>query len=57
METKGKERKYYKKPEIKQVKLVIDEAVLSGCKTTVGDTSGKKNVSCNIAQCRLTQAS
>jgi len=57
METKGKERKHYKKPEIKQVKLVIDEAVLTNCKTAAGDTSGKKGAGCNVAQCRTTQGS
>lgn len=41
METKEKARKTYKKPQINQVKLVIEEAVLQACKTSYGDTAGK----------------
>ncbi|GAI29885.1 unnamed protein product [marine sediment metagenome] len=33
METKEKNRKNYKKPQINQVNLVIEEAVLAACKT------------------------
>jgi len=33
METKEKNRKNYKKPQINQVNLVIEEAVLQACKT------------------------
>jgi len=41
METKEKARKTYKKPQINQVKLVIEEAVLQACKASYGDTAGK----------------
>jgi hypothetical protein len=41
METQEKTRKTYKKPQINQVKLVIEEAVLQFCKTSYGDTAGK----------------
>ena len=41
METKEKARKTYRKPQINQVKLVIEEAVLQACKTSYGDTAGK----------------
>jgi len=34
METKEKNRKNYKKPQVHKVKLEIDEAVLLGCKQT-----------------------
>jgi len=32
-----KSRKTYKKPQINQVKLVVDEAVLAGCKVAAGN--------------------
>ena len=32
-----KERKNYKKPEIFEVKLAPEEALLSGCKTSTGN--------------------
>jgi len=38
METKEKARKTYKKPQINQVNLVIEEAVLQACKISYGDT-------------------
>ena len=54
METKEKSRKNYKKPQINQVNLVIEEAVLQACKTSGGDTSGKKGSGCAVQQCRIT---
>ena len=57
METKEKNRRNYKKPQINQVNLVIEEAVLQACKTTGGDTAGKKGSGCAIASCRTTQGS
>lgn len=41
MEKKGKIRKCYEKPQITQVKLEIEEAVLQACKTGPGSTDGK----------------
>jgi hypothetical protein len=41
MATQDKTQKTYKKPTVTQVKLEIGEAVLAGCKTGVGDASGK----------------
>ncbi len=35
---KNKERKLYKKPLIEEVELKPEEAVLTGCKTTAGET-------------------
>ncbi len=57
METKEKKRKNYKKPQINQVNLVIEEAVLQACKTIGGDTSGKKGAGCSVQQCQFTQGS
>ena len=37
MERKEKIRKTYKKPQINQVKLVIEEAVLLACKVAPGN--------------------
>jgi len=39
METKEKNRKNYKKPQVHKVKLEIDEAVLLGCKATTLTTA------------------
>jgi len=56
METKGKIRKQYKKPQVSQVKLEIGEAVLAACKTASGP--GGKNNGCNIgARCKKTTGS
>ena len=57
METKEKNRKNYKKPQINQVNLVIEEAVLLACKTSAGDAAGKKGAGCAVQQCRVTQGS
>lgn len=57
METKEKNRKNYKKPQINQVNLVIEEAVLAGCKTTAGDAAGKNMKGCATPSCQLTQGS
>ena len=57
MEPKGKRRKNYKKPQINQVNLVIEEAVLQACKTSAGDAAGKKGAGCSVPQCQLTLGS
>lgn len=57
METKEKNRKKYKKPQINQVNLVIEEAVLQACKLSAGDTRGKNAKGCATASCQLTQGS
>jgi len=57
METKEKNRKNYKKPQINQVNLVIEEAVLQACKMSGGDASGKKGAGCAVPQCRTTTGS
>ena len=51
METKGKRRKNYNKPQINQVNLVIKEAVLQACKTGEG-ALGKGLNTCNFAACK-----
>ena len=49
-------RKYYEKPRINEVKLEIEEAVLTGCKVEVG-AMGSKNKTCSHQQCQTTQGS
>ena len=54
METKEKNRKNYQKPQINQVNLIIEEAVLQACKGSAGDAAGKKGAGCAVAQCKTT---
>jgi len=42
-------RKDYKKPEVKQIKLVVEEAVLGVCKNNLG--AGPNQSQCIIPQC------
>jgi hypothetical protein len=51
LETKEKNRKNYKKPQINQVNLVIEEAVLQACKTAQGAT-GQGIRTCDFAACK-----
>lgn len=51
MEPKEKNRKNYKKPQINQVNLVIEEAVLQACKTAEG-ALGKGLNNCNFSACK-----
>lgn len=53
------ERKPYRKPEIKQLELVPEEAVLAGCKATgTGSTSNKNDGTCpNMGWSCVTQGS
>jgi len=51
MEPKGKRRKNYKKPQINQVNLVIEEAVLQACKTGPG-ASGAGALNCDHSGCK-----
>jgi len=44
MDTKEKVRKQYKKPQISQVKLEVEEAVLTACKNPT--TLGKDAIGC-----------
>lgn len=49
METKEEIRKSYIKPQINQVKLEIQEAVLLNCKSQTGTTAAAKNATiCNV---------
>lgn len=58
MTLKKNNRKYYKKPQVNQVKLEIGEAVLSACKTTQGATTGKQPGNyCGGSGCKLTLGS
>jgi len=51
LETKGKRRKNYKKPQINQVNLIIEEAVLAACKTGPG-AAGKGAKNCDNTACK-----
>jgi hypothetical protein len=51
LETKEKNRKNYKKPQIDRVNLVIEEAVLQACKTGLGAT-GALGRNCDHAACK-----
>lgn len=51
MEPKVKNRKNYKKPQINQVNLVIEEAVLQACKTGPG-APGKARRNCDFSACK-----
>ena len=46
----NKSRKPYKKPQINQVKLVIEEAVLAGCKVTPPEKA-EINKNCTHQNC------
>ncbi len=50
MERKEKIRKTYKKPQVNQVKLVIEEAVLLGCKVAAGNP-GAVDKHCTFKDC------
>lgn len=54
MEKKEKFRKTYKKPQVNEVKVVIEEAVLQGCKTAPGDVMGKAPRGCQHPACKIT---
>ena len=51
MEKKVKNRKNYQKPQIDQVNLVIEEAVLQACKASAG-APGKGTKTCSISPCK-----
>jgi len=51
LERKEKDRKNYKKPQINQVNLEIEEAVLAACKTGPG-AAGKGAKNCDNIACK-----
>jgi hypothetical protein len=51
MRVREKNRKIYRKQDIQQVRLVVEEAVLQACKTNASQP-GSKNKSCDHAGCR-----
>ena len=51
MERKGR-RKPYSKPQVHQVKLQIEEAVLQACKTAAYDNQGKGQQYCGHPGCK-----
>ncbi|MGD2124954.1 MAG: hypothetical protein PVG99_02670 [Desulfobacteraceae bacterium] len=54
MATKDKVRKTYEKPQLTQVKLQMEEAVLQACKTSDGDLAGKSTKWCGHEGCKIT---
>ena len=52
-----KVRKNYQKPKVNQVKLVLEEAVLTNCKWDAADGSGKNSKGCSFAACKTTYGS
>jgi len=51
LERKEKSRRNYKKPQINQVNLVIEEAVLAACKTGAGQP-GRTGRNCDTNPCK-----
>ena len=45
-------KKRYERPQVKQIKLVTETAVLAGCKMASDDPDGKSGSGCYIAKCR-----
>ena len=52
MATQTKTKKTYQKPTITQVKLEIEECLLSGCKHFDGDSTGKNAKHCGTSSCK-----
>lgn len=48
-----KQKKLYRKPEIKEVKLTIEDTVLSACRASSTDTAGSR-VSRQCRRCSTT---
>ena len=57
METREKNRKQYKKPQVNQVKLEIEEAVLAACKVTTSGTGKASPPKCSNTSCQSTLGS
>jgi hypothetical protein len=57
MQTKGKTRKLYSKPQVHQVKLHVGEAVLQACKAEPLDPDGKIPQNCASSGCKKTYGS
>lgn len=45
---RSKRRKPYQKPQLSQVELVAEEAVLAGCKTLDGNVGVTNGVNCDL---------
>ncbi len=52
-----KKKKKYETPQMKKVKLFTGDAVLSGCKTSAADGTGKNVKGCSFNGCKGTYAS
>jgi len=57
METREKNRKQYKKPQVNQVKLEIEEAILAACKITGNSTGKASPPKCSNTACQATVGS
>lgn len=53
---KNEEKKPYQKPQLRRIKLAIEEAVLTGCKILTADV-GRTGRLCSSAACRATGVS
>ncbi len=51
MEKKDRARRTYKKPQVHQVRLVIEEAVLQGCRKSTSETA-EVNRTCDHPGCK-----
>jgi hypothetical protein len=49
-----KKKRPWQRPQLKQVKLNIDEAVLGICKASPTDTTGRTGRGCSTSGCRAT---
>ena len=49
-----KKKKKWARPRLEEVKLNIEEAVLTPCKAADVDTAGKNGRGCMVNACRLT---
>ncbi len=56
MDTKEKVRKQYKKPNLSQVKLKIEESVLADCKTVAAEPAmaSRNPALCTNNACKIT---
>ena len=52
MASQQKVKRSYRKPQITQVKLEMEEAVLQACKAFDGDSTGRDSKWCGHAACK-----
>lgn len=52
-----KKKRSWQRPQLKKVKLNIDEAILGVCKRNSSDTIGRTGRACSTSGCRATLGS